>query len=52
MRANRIHKSRFARLRRSFSKLAKNCKFYKATCERRKRKAHEKRLRRKVVKDI
>jgi len=52
MRANRIHKSKFARLRRRVSKFVLSCKFYKNVCERRKRKAHEKRLRRKVVKDI
>ena len=52
MRANRIHKSRFARLRRKFSKIAKSCKFYKASCEIKKRRAHERKLRRKMVKNF
>ena len=52
MRASRIHKSRFARLRRKFTKLAKSCKFYKASYEIKKRRDHEKKLRRKMVKNV
>ncbi len=52
MKANRIHKSRFARLRRKVTKLVKNCKFYKASSEEKKRKANEKKLRHKMVKDV
>ena len=50
MRAKRIHNSTFARKRRRLAKNIIGVKWLKQTYERRRRRAHEKRLRRKMNK--
>lgn len=48
MRAKRIHNSTFARKRRRLAKNIIGVKWFKEVYERRRRRAHEKRLRRKM----
>ena len=52
MRAKRIHNNTFARKRRRLAKNIIGVKFFKEMYERRRRKEHEKRLRRKMEPNV